>query len=53
MKEENRSLRQLDKVEHMQRNLAEDYTNVKESLEQTDKLKKRAIDNFETVENET
>ena len=37
--EGSKNLRQLDKLEHMQKNLAEDLTNVKESLEQTDKLK--------------
>ena len=31
--DENRNLRHLEKVEHMQRTLAEDYQNVKESLE--------------------
>jgi hypothetical protein len=31
--DENRNIRQLDKVEHMQKTLAEDYQNVKESLE--------------------
>lgn len=36
----------------MQRNLVEDYTNVKESLDQTDLLKQRALANFDAVEKE-
>jgi hypothetical protein len=50
--EENRNLRQLDKLEHMQKGLSEDFTNVKESLEMTDKLKQRAIANFDAIERE-
>ena len=50
--EENRNLRQLDKVEHMQKTLAEDYQNVKDSLDQTDKLKTRAQANFDAIEKE-
>ena len=36
----------------MQKNLAEDFQNVKLSLEQTDKLKERAVANFETIDRE-
>jgi hypothetical protein len=45
--DENRNIRQLEKVEHMQKTLVEDFQNVKESLEQTDRLKERAAANFE------
>jgi hypothetical protein len=34
----------------MQKTLTEDYHNVKESLDETEKLQKRAIANFETVD---
>ena len=36
----------------MQKTLAEDFHNVKATLDQTDKLKERAIANFETVDKE-
>jgi hypothetical protein len=36
----------------MQKTLAEDYQNVKESVDQTDKLRGRAIANFESVDKE-
>jgi hypothetical protein len=50
--DENRNIRQLDKVEHMQKTLQEDFQNVKDSLEATEKLKQRAVQNFEAVEKE-
>lgn len=52
MNEENRNVRQLDKVEHMQKTLAEDFQNVKDSLDQSEKLKQRAIANFDTIDRE-
>jgi hypothetical protein len=36
----------------MQKSLAEDYQQVKESLEATDKLKERSVQNFEAIEKE-
>jgi len=36
----------------MQKTLAEDFQNVKDSLGQTDKLKQRSIANFEAVDKE-
>ena len=42
----------MDKVEHMQKTLAEDYQNVKDSLDLTDKLKTRAQANFDAIEKE-
>ena len=50
--DENRNMRQLDKIEHMQKALAEDFTSVKASLEATDKLKQRASQNFEAIDKE-
>jgi len=50
--DENRNLRQLDKVEQMQKNLAEDFQQVRDSLDQTERLKQRAQANFEAVEKE-
>lgn len=50
--DEKRNIRHLEKVEHMQKTLAEDFNNVKLSLEETEKLQKRAIANFETIDQE-
>lgn len=50
--DENRNIRQLEKVEHMQKTLAEDFLNVKDSLDATDKLKQRAQANFDAIEKE-
>lgn len=50
--DENRNLRQLDKLEYMQKSLAEDCTNVKDSVEATDKLRQRAVSNFDAIDKE-
>lgn len=52
MGDENRNLRQLDKIEHMQKALHEDYSAVQISLEAADKLKQRTTLNFEAIEKE-
>lgn len=45
-------MRQLEKLVHMQKNLQEDFQNVKESLDKTDKVKQRSIANFDSIEKE-
>jgi hypothetical protein len=36
--DERRNIRHLEKVEHMQKTLTEDYHNVKDSLDETERL---------------
>lgn len=50
--EERRNLRQLDKVEQMQKGLAEDAQQARDSLTQTERLKQRAQANFEAADKE-
>lgn len=50
--DENRNLRQLDKVDHLHKALAEDFTALKDSLDSTQRLQTRAQENFSAVEKE-
>ena len=52
IQEEDRNLRQLDKIEIMQKSLIEDFQSQKDTLEVADKLKQRTMDNFNTIEKE-
>ena len=52
MAEEQRNMRQLEKVEHMHKALAEDTQTGKQSLEQIERMKERTNANFELMEKE-
>ena len=50
--DENKHIRQLDKIEHMQKSLAEDFSFQKETLSASDTLKERTNANFEVIDKE-
>ena len=52
MTEERKNLRYLERVGAMQRALADDHQNVKDSLRHTERLKERAHANFEIIDGE-